>query len=215
MDKVILIEKHKISLIDSKTNSIKWKINVPDNITGTYRLDKYIFLYTYDWMGYYTSVIDIDTGNFCWKDEKLKIVTNCVAIDNKLFFVNKSSKVVAKEIETGDVVFEEKFPYQKWYSMHYPKIVVYNGNVIIFNKSKAVKLDLSSYKFSDFIFRNINLSTIESMNDKFNIAVNKYTSSGTGGEAYMYGAYGGAGGDGGGAGGDGGGAGGDGGGAGG
>ena len=51
------------------------------------------------------------------------------------------------------------------------------------------------------------------MNDKFNIAVNKYTSSGTGGEAYMYGAYGGdagggAGGDGGGAGGDGGGAGG-------
>ena len=97
--------------------------------------------------------------------------------------------------------------------MHYPKIVVFNGNVVIFNKSKAVNLDLSSYKFSDFIFRNINLSTIESMNDKFNIAVNKYTSSGTGGEAYMYGAYagdagGGAGGDGGGAGGDGGGAGG-------
>ena len=48
------------------------------------------------------------------------------------------------------------------------------------------------------------------MNDKFNISVNKYTSSGTSGEAYMYGAYGG---DGGGAGGDGGGAGGDGGGA--
>ena len=97
--------------------------------------------------------------------------------------------------------------------MYYPKIVVYNGEIIIFNKSKAVKLDLSSYKFSDFIFRNINLSTIESMNDKYNIAVNKYTSSGTGGEAYMYGAYagdagGGAGGDGGGAGGDGGGAGG-------
>ena len=67
--------------------------------------------------------------------------------------------------------------------------MVYNGNIVIFNKSKAVKLDLSSYKFSDFIFRNINLSTIESMNDKFNIAVNKYTSSGTGGEAYMYGAY--------------------------
>ena len=124
-------------------------------------------------------------------------------IDNKLFFVNKSSKVVAKEIETGDVVFEEKFPYQKWYSIYYPKVVVYNGNIVIFSKSKAVKLDLSSYKFSDFIFRNINLSTIESMNDKFNIAVNKYTSSGTGGDA-----GGGAGGDGGGAGGDGGGAGG-------
>ena len=44
MDKVILIEKHKISLIDSKTNGIKWKINVSDNITGTYRLDKYIFI---------------------------------------------------------------------------------------------------------------------------------------------------------------------------
>ena len=214
MDKVILIEKHKISLIDSKTNGIKWKINVSDNITGTYRLDKYIFLYTHNWVGtHYTSVIDIDSGNFYWKDEKLNIVTNCVAIDNKLFFVNKSSKVVVKEIETGDVVFEEKFPYQKWYSIYYPKVVVYNGNIVIFNKSKAVKLDLSSYKFSDFIFRNINLSTIESMNDKFNIAVNKYTSSGTGGEAYMYGAYAGdaggfAGDAGGGAGGDGGGAGG-------
>ena len=96
--------------------------------------------------------------------------------------------------------------------MYYPKIVVYNGNIVVFDKSKAVKLDLSSYKFSDFIFRNINLRKIESMNDKFNISVNKYTSSGTGGEAYMYGAYGGdaggAGGDGGGAGGDGGGAGG-------
>ena len=77
----------------------------------------------------------------------------------------------------------------------------------------AVALIAYYRKFSDFIFRNINLSTIESMNDKYNIAVNKYTSSGTGGEAYMYGAYagdagGGAGGDGGGAGGDGGGAGG-------
>ena len=90
MDKVILIEKHKISLIDSKTNGIKWKINVSDNITGTYRLDKYIFLYTHNWMGtHYTSVIDIDSGNFYWKDEKLNIVTNCVAIDNKLFFINK------------------------------------------------------------------------------------------------------------------------------
>ena len=69
---------------------------------------------------HYTSVIDIDSGNFYWKDEKLNIVTNCVAIDNKLFFVNKSSKIVAKEIETGDVVFEEKFPYQKWYSIYYP-----------------------------------------------------------------------------------------------
>ena len=50
MDKVILIEKHKISLIDSKTNGIKWKINVPDNITGTYRLDKYIsFTLTIGW----------------------------------------------------------------------------------------------------------------------------------------------------------------------
>ena len=82
-----------------------------------------------------------------------------------------------------------QYVHQKWYSMYYPKVVVYNGQIIIFNKSKAVKLDLSSYKFSDFIFRNINLSTIESMNDKYNIAVNKYTSSVTGGEAYMYGAY--------------------------
>ena len=211
MDKVILIEKHKISLIDSKTNGIKWKIDVPNYIKGTYRLDNYIFLYTYDWKGSnYTSLIDIDKGSFYWKDEKLDIITNCLAINNKLFFVNSSSNIIAKEIESGNVVFEEKFPYKKWFSLYYPKVVVYNGNIIVFSKKKAVKLDLSSYKISDFIFRNINLSTIESMNDKFNIAVNKYTSSGTGGEAYMYGAYGG---DGGGAGGDGGGAGGDGGGA--
>ena len=73
MDKVILIEKHKISLIDSKTNGIKWKINVSDNITETYRLDKYIFLYTHNWMGtHYTSVIDIDSGNFLLERRKVK-----------------------------------------------------------------------------------------------------------------------------------------------
>tara|TARA_B100001564_G_scaffold352508_1_gene360050 strand:- start:62 stop:685 length:624 start_codon:yes stop_codon:yes gene_type:complete len=192
MEKVILIEQHKISLIDSSTNSIKWKIDVSNYIKGSYRLDNYIFLYTYDWKGSnYTSLIDIDKGTFYWKEEKLDIITNCVAINNKLFFVNSSSKIIAKEIESGDVVFEKKFPYKKWFSLYYPKVVVYNGNIIVFSKKKAVKLDLSSYKMSDFIFRNINLSTIESMNDKFNIAVNKYTSSGTGGEAYMYGAVGG------------------------
>ena len=197
MEKVILIEQHKISLIDSSTNSIKWKIDVSNYIKGSYRLDNYIFLYTYDWKGSnYTSLIDIDKGTFYWKEEKLDIITNCVAINNKLFFVNSSSKIIAKEIESGDVVFEKKFPYKKWFSLYYPKVVVYNGNIIVFSKKKAVKLDLSSYKMSDFIFRNINLSTIESMNDKFNIAVNKYTSSGTGGEAYMYGAVGGDGGGG-------------------
>ena len=99
MEKVILIEQHKISLIDSSTNSIKWKIDVSNYIKGSYRLDNYIFLYTYDWKGSnYTSLIDIDKGTFYWKEEKLDIITNCVAINNKLFFVNSSSKIIAKNL---------------------------------------------------------------------------------------------------------------------
>ena len=190
MNNIILIEQHKITLLDSKTSGIKWEIDESKNISGTYRLDKYIFLYTYDWTGtVFTSLINLKDGSFYWKEKKLNVYSNCIAIDNKIFFVNSACEVVVIDIETGNEVFKEKFTYKKWYTMVYPQLVVYNGNVIVFSKKNALKIDLKSKKLSDYVFRNINIKNIVSMNDKYNIAVNKYTSSGSGGEAYMYGAY--------------------------
>ena len=44
-------------------------------------------------------------------------------------------------------------------------------------------------KLIDFNFKNIDLKDIVSMNDKYNISVNRYNSSGSGGDAFVYGAY--------------------------
>ena len=190
MNSVIIIKKKSISLLDSKTNSIKWTIEESNTILGTYRLDGYVFLYTFNgWTTNYTSLIDLKTGKFHWRDKNLDIVSNCIAIDNKLFFVNKKFKIISIEIESGNEIFEEKFPYKKWYSSVYPQLVVYDGKILAYTKKNIVKVDMHTGKLIDFNFRNIDLKDIELMNDKFNISVNRYNSSGSGGDAFVYGAY--------------------------
>ena len=44
MHRVIVLEKNKISLIDSKDNTTKWSIEDKNKMVSTYRLDNYIFL---------------------------------------------------------------------------------------------------------------------------------------------------------------------------
>ena len=83
MNSVIIIKKKSISLLDSKTNSIKWTIEESNTILGTYRLDGYVFLYTFNgWTTNYTSLIDLKTGKFHWRDKNLDIVSNCIAIED-------------------------------------------------------------------------------------------------------------------------------------
>ena len=65
MHRVIVLEKNKISLIDSKDNTTKWSIKDNNKMVSTYRLDNYIFLYTFNgWTKMYTSLINIETGEF-------------------------------------------------------------------------------------------------------------------------------------------------------
>ena len=190
MNNVIIIKKNSISLLDSSSNSIKWTIEESNTILGTYRLDNYIFLYTFNgWTTNYTSLIDLNTGKFYWRDKSLSIVSNCIAIDNKIYFVNKKFKIISIEIESGKEIFEEKFPYKKWYSSVYPQLVVYDGKILAYTKKNIVKVDMHTGKLIDFNFRNIDLKDIVLMNDKFNISVNRYNSSGSAGDAFVYGAY--------------------------
>ena len=82
-----------------------------------------------------------------------------------------------------------KIHYKKWYSSIYPQLVVYGGRIIAFTKKNAVQIDLNSKKLVDYNFRNLDLKDILSMSDRYNITVNRYTSSGSGGDTFMYGAY--------------------------
>ena len=55
----------------------------------------------------YTSLINIDTGEFYWRDKELNAASNCIAKDNKLFYVDKSFNIVVMEIESGNMIMEE------------------------------------------------------------------------------------------------------------
>ena len=190
MHRVIVLEKNKISLIDSKDNTTKWSIEDKNKMVSTYRLDNYIFLYTFNgWTKMYTSLINIDTGEFYWRDKELNAASNCIAKDNKLFYVDKSFNIVVMEIESGNMIMEEKYTYKKWYSSVYPQLVVYGDRVIAFTKKNAVRIDLNSKKLVDYNFRNLDLKDVLSMSDRYNITVNRYTSSGSGGDTFMYGVY--------------------------
>ena len=85
----------------------------------------------------YTSLINIDTGEFYWRDKELNAASNCIAKDNKLFYVDKSFNIVVMEIESGNMIMEEKYTYKKWYSSVYPQLVVYGDRVIAFTKKKC------------------------------------------------------------------------------
>ena len=128
---------------------------------------------------------------------------------NHIYFINKSFEIISLELESGEEVFKKKFPYKKWYTSVYPKLIIYDGKVIAYNKKNAVKINYSNNDLEDFIFRNHDLKDVNSMSDVYNIAVNSYVNHNTGGDAVMYGAMGGGdvggGGDAGGGGGDGGG----------
>tara|TARA_B100001029_G_C15049473_1_gene449617 strand:+ start:747 stop:998 length:252 start_codon:yes stop_codon:yes gene_type:complete len=71
----------------------------------------------------------------------------------------------------------------------YPQLVVYGDRVIAFTKKNAVRIDLNSKKLIDYNFKNLDLKDVLSITDRYNIAVNRYTSSGSGGDAFVYGTY--------------------------
>ena len=211
MNKIIitLLDKKEISLFDSKEKKTIWKKELNRKILGTYKVGKYLFIYTYSSWGYsYTSLLNFESGNYFWMDKLLSNASNVLLYKNHIYFINKSFEIITLELESGEEVFKKKFPYKKWYTNIYPKLVIYDEKVITYNKKNAVKINQSTNDLEDFIFRNHDLKDIDSISDVYNIAVNSYVNHNTGGDAVMYGAMGagdGGGGDGGGGGGDGGG----------
>ena len=211
MNKIIitLLDKKEISLFDSKEKKTIWKKELNRKILGTYKVGKYLFIYTYSNWGYsYTSLLHFESGDYFWMDKLLSNASNVLLYKNHIYFINKSFEIITLELESGEEVFKKKFPYKKWYTSIYPKLVVYDEKVIAYNKKNAVKINQSTNDLEDFIFRNHDLKDIDSISDVYNIAVNSYVNHNTGGDAVMYGAMGagdGGGGDGGGGGGDGGG----------
>ena len=211
MNKIIitLLDKKEISLFDSKEKKTIWKKELNRKILGTYKVGKYLFIYTYSSWGYsYTSLLNFESGNYFWMDKLLSNASNVLLYKNHIYFINKSFEIITLELESGEEVFNKKFPYKKWYTGIYPKLVIYDEKVITYNKKNAVKINQSTNDLEDFIFRNHDLKDIDSISDVYNIAVNSYVNHNTGGDAVMYGAMGagdGGGGDGGGGGGDGGG----------
>ncbi len=211
MNKIIitLLDKKEISLFDSKEKKTIWKKELNRKILGTYKVGKYLFIYTYSSWGYsYTSLLNFESGDYFWMDKLLSNASNVLLYKNHIYFINKSFEIITLELESGEEVFKKKFPYKKWYTNIYPKLVIYDEKVITYNKKNAVKINQSTNDLEDFIFRNHDLKDIDSISDVYNIAVNSYVNHNTGGDAVMYGAMGagdGGGGDGGGGGGDGGG----------
>ena len=211
MNKIIitLLDKKEISLFDSKEKKTIWKKELKRKILGTYKVGEYLFIYTYSSWGYsYTSLLNFESGDYFWMDKLLSNASNVLLYKNHIYFINKSFEIITLELESGEEVFKKKFPYKKWYTNIYPKLVIYDEKVITYNKKNAVKINQSTNDLEDFIFRNHDLKDIDSISDVYNIAVNSYVNHNTGGDAVMYGAMGagdGGGGDGGGGGGDGGG----------
>lgn len=209
---VIILEKKIISLFDSKEKKTIWKKELDKNILGTYRVGKYLFLYTMSKWGMgniYSSLLHLESGDYFWINKELYSSSNVLIFKNHIYFINKSFEIISLELESSEEVFKKKFPYKKWYTSIYPKLVVYDGKVIAYNKKNAVKVNHSTNDLEDFIFRNHDLKDVDSISDVYNIAVNSYVNHNTGGDAVMYGAMGagdvGGGGDAGGGGGDGGG----------
>ena len=211
MNKIIitLLDKKEISLFDSKEKKTIWKKELNRKILGTYKVGEYLFIYTYSSWGYsYTSLLNFESGDYFWMDKLLSNASNVLLYKNHIYFINKSFEIITLELESGEEVFKKKFPYKKWYTGIYPKLVIYDEKVIAYNKKNAVKINQSTNDLEDFIFRNHDLKDIDSISDVYNIAVNSYVNHNTGGDAVMYGAMGAGdagGGDGGGGGGDGGG----------
>ena len=204
MNKLVIISNKKsVSFFDTKEKRTIWTKEMGKKILNTYRVGDYVFIYTYTNWGYtYTSLVDINGGNFLWKDKYLESVSNTLLYKNHLYFIDKSFNIISIVLKTGKEVFKKKFPYKKWYSSVYPKLVVYDNQVVVYNKKNAVKINVLTNDFDDFIFRSHELKEILIMNDLYNIHVNSYVTS-DGGYVAAYGGDGGGagGGDGGGAGG--------------
>ena len=204
MNKLVVISNKKnVSFFDTKEKRTIWTKEMEKKVLNTYRVGDYVFIYTYTNWGYtYTSLVDINGGNFLWKDKYLESVSNTLLYKNHLYFIDKSFNIISIVLKTGKEVFKKKFPYKKWYSSVYPKLVVYDNQVVVYNKKNAVKINVLTNDFDDFIFRSHELKEILIMNDLYNIHVNSYVTS-DGGYVAAYGGDGGGagGGDGGGAGG--------------
>ncbi len=204
MNKLVVISNKKnVSFFDTKEKKTIWKKDMEKKVLNTYRVGDYVFIYTYTNWGYtYTSLVDINGGNFLWKDKYLESVSNTLLYKNHLYFIDKSFNIISIVLKTGKEVFKKKFPYKKWYSSVYPKLVVYDNQVVVYNKKNAVKINVITNDFDDFIFRSHELKEILIMNDLYNIHVNSYVTS-DGGYVVAYGgdSGGAGGGDGGGAGG--------------
>ena len=204
MNKLVVISNKKnVSFFDTKEKRTIWTKEMEKKVLNTYRVGDYVFIYTYTNWGYtYTSLVDINDGNFLWKDKYLESVSNTLLYKNHLYFIDKSFNIISIVLKTGKEVFKKKFPYKKWYSSVYPKLVVYDNQVVVYNKKNAVKINVLTNDFDDFIFRSHELKEILIMNDLYNIHVNSYVTSDGGYVAAYGGDGGGAGsGDGGGAGG--------------
>ena len=193
MNKIIitLLDKKEISLFDSKEKKTIWKKELNRKILGTYKVGEYLFIYTYSSWGYsYTSLLNFESGDYFWMDKLLSNASNVLLYKNHIYFINKSFEIITLELESGEEVFKKKFPYKKWYTNIYPKLVIYDEKVITYNKKNAVKINQSTNDLEDFIFRNHDLKDIDSISDVYNIAVNSYVNHNTGGDAVMYGAMG-------------------------
>ena len=204
MNKLVVISNKKnVSFFDTKEKKTIWTLEMEKKVLNTYRVGDYVFIYSYTNWGYtYTSLVDINDGNFLWKDKYLESVSNTLLYKNHLYFIDKSFNIISIVLKTCKEVFKKKLPYKKWYSSVYPKLVVYDNQVVVYNKKNAVKINLLTNDFDDFIFRSHELKEILIMNDLYNIHVNSYVTS-DGGYVVAYGGDGGGagGGDGGGAGG--------------
>ena len=140
MNKIIitLLDKKEISLFDSKEKKIIWKKELNRKILGTYKVGKYLFIYTYSSWGYsYTSLLNFESGDYFWMDKLLSNASNVLLYKNHIYFINKSFEIITLELESGEEVFKKKFPYKKWYTNIYPKLVIYDEKVITYNKKNA------------------------------------------------------------------------------
>jgi len=196
MNKLVVISNKKnVSFFDTKEKKTIWTKEMEKKVLNTYRVGDYVFIYTYTNWGYtYTSLVDINGGNFLWKDKYLVSVSNTLLYKNHLYFIDKSFNIISIVLKTGKEVFKKKFPYKKWYASVYPKLVVYDNQVVVYNKKNAVKINVLNNDFDDFIFRSHELKEILIMNDLYNIQVNSYVTSDGGYVAAYVGDGGGAGG---------------------
>ena len=144
MNKLVVISNKKnVSFFDTKEKKTIWTKEMEKKVLNTYRVGDYVFIYTYTNWGYtYTSLVDINGGNFLWKDKYLVSVSNTLLYKNHLYFIDKSFNIISIVLKTGKEVFKKKFPYKKWYASVYPKLVVYDNQVVVYNKKNAVKINV-------------------------------------------------------------------------